>query len=229
MSVLLLLDLDGTLIDTHKHHCIISRKVLRIMNKRCPKKLTHNSIYFLLQGFSSIERSNFWNEYNTIDNREYTNDWKVISLFSDTISFLDFCKCLDIAIVTDTPERKAWRELNHFGINKYFRAVVCSGTDGLEKPEATMVLKAMSLLNSKPSHIFLIGDSVLDFILAENLSKITQIPLKLFILDRYNESLKIPISPRIKFQSVKSLLAILPHLKLYLPSTKTKQLYTTQQ
>jgi phosphoglycolate phosphatase len=67
-----------------------------------------------------------------------------------------------LAVVTNTPERFARQILEHLGIDGYFQAVVGGDTTRSRKPDPAPLHAALELLEAVPSEAWMVGDGIQD-------------------------------------------------------------------
>jgi len=67
-----------------------------------------------------------------------------------------------LAIVTNRPERFTHILLDHLGIDKYFRLVLCGRSKADIKPNPNLILDAMDKLKVRKDQTLYVGDMVID-------------------------------------------------------------------
>ena len=99
--------------------------------------------------------------------RNYTNTIKVfdgiVELLKNLIS-LDY----EIGIVTSKTREEFTHDFCPFGINHYFKIIICADDTQEHKPNAAPILKYMELSKTDHSKVLYIGDSKYDSKCAEN-------------------------------------------------------------
>jgi phosphoglycolate phosphatase len=93
---------------------------------------------------------------------------KTTQLFPNVIETLDHFRDKRLGVVTSKEVRFTHLMLDHFGIAKYFTAIVGGDTTPARKPDPRPVLEALRLLNGLAGDAVMIGDSEIDVIAGRN-------------------------------------------------------------
>jgi phosphoglycolate phosphatase len=93
---------------------------------------------------------------------------KTTQLFPNVVETLDHFRNKRLGVVTSKEVRFTHLMLDHFGIAKYFAAIVGGDTTPARKPDPRPVLEALRLLNGLADEAVMIGDSEIDVIAGRN-------------------------------------------------------------
>jgi phosphoglycolate phosphatase len=85
-------------------------------------------------------------------------------LFPNVVETLDHFSGKRLGVVTSKEVRFTEFLLEHFGVAKYFAAIVGGDTTPARKPDPRPVLEALRLLKGTPTEAVMIGDSEIDVI-----------------------------------------------------------------
>jgi phosphoglycolate phosphatase len=85
-------------------------------------------------------------------------------LFPNVVETLDHFRNKRLGVVTSKEVRFTHLMLDHFGLAKYFQAIVGGDTTPARKPDPRPVLEALRLLEGSPDAAVMIGDSEIDVI-----------------------------------------------------------------
>jgi phosphoglycolate phosphatase len=95
----------------------------------------------------------------------YANEmFNTTQLFPNVVETLDHFRNKRLGVVTSKEVRFTHLMLDHFGIAKYFDAIVGGDTTPARKPDPRPVLEALRLLEGSPEAAVMIGDSEIDVI-----------------------------------------------------------------
>jgi len=170
--MIILFDLDGTLIDSTPAILESFHEAYKTMNTPCPNNEKIKSliglpldIMFVKLG---VDEDKKW-EY--VD--AYKKHYRPIS--KAKTSLLPFAKeaikqankIATLGIVTTKTSKYSEELMEHFGVMKYFKILI--GRDDVDnpKPHPEPILKALKALNYKDHKTFMIGDTCLDSISAK--------------------------------------------------------------
>jgi phosphoglycolate phosphatase len=94
--------------------------------------------------------------------------FKTTRLFPNVVETLDHFRDKRLGVVTSKEVRFTHLMLDHFGIAKYFDAIVGGDTTPARKPDPRPVLEALRLLGGPAGDAVMIGDSEIDVIAGRN-------------------------------------------------------------
>lgn len=161
-----LFDLDGTLVDSlplikHTYY-----KVFKDMNipwgNDDVMKWIGRTLKDIAVHFAGEERTEqFIEKYQSNYHREHD---RYIELFPGTSAMLDILrrKGVKLGVVTSKGRPGTMKALEFTGIAKYMEVVIAAQDVDRHKPLPDPVLKALEILDAKPSGAFYIGDSTFD-------------------------------------------------------------------
>jgi len=178
---LLLFDLDGTLIDSLGDLTATINLMLRDLDR--PPLSREQLGAFIGNGIpTTVERAltathprhelpaaelHAWAV--TLVHEHYANEMlKTTQLFPNVVETLDHFRNKRMGVVTSKEVRFTHLMLDHFGIAKYFAAIVGGDTTPARKPDPRPVLEALRLLSGLPGDAVMIGDSEIDVIAGRN-------------------------------------------------------------
>lgn len=178
MSVILF-DMDGTLIDStdaiYESFCSVfaKHKMPRLSKNEVAKYIgyTLNDMF----AFMGVKAENikqccddYKMHYTQIHNLKTTMLPNAINAIKLAHSFAT------LGIVTTKTSASSRNLLEHFGVAKYFKAIVGREDVLNPKPHSEPILKALSQMEVSVENAFMIGDTILDLIAAKE-AKITGI------------------------------------------------------
>ncbi len=138
--------------------------------------------------FATLDRrtkDRYMSLYNQGDHESLRSD--DITLFSDTVPFLESCQH-PFALVTNKPTHRTAKVLQHFQLEKYFSTVVCAEPYGpFGKPNAMLGLKALGAIGRPYHHVLVVGDTRTDVEFGYNLSSKIATPVTCVLVDRNSE------------------------------------------
>jgi phosphoglycolate phosphatase len=101
--------------------------------------------------------------------KHYANEMlNTTRLFPNVIETLEHFHGKRLGVVTSKEVHFTHLMLDHFGIAKYFDAIVGGDTTPARKPDPRPVLEALRLLKATPDAAVMIGDSEIDIIAGRN-------------------------------------------------------------
>lgn len=158
-------DIDGTLLDTEKAILCALQKILKIENNI---SYSAEELQFVLgiPGKEALKRLKVteidrtiakWNEYLA----EYAS---FIGLFPEIEKAI---KCLHAAniktgIVTSKTRNEYKNDFIPFGLNHFFKHVICADDTQEHKPHPAPLLKCMEIAAALPKETIYIGDTIYD-------------------------------------------------------------------
>jgi len=177
----LLFDLDGTLIDSLGDLTATINLMLRDLDR--PPLSPEQISAFIGNGIpTTVHRALTATHPNheppTADlhtlaiatvHKHYANEMlNTTTLFPNVIETLEHFHGKRLGVVTSKEVHFTHLMLDHFGIAKYFAAIVGGDTTPARKPDPRPVLEALRLLKATPDAAVMIGDSEIDIIAGRN-------------------------------------------------------------
>ncbi len=171
--MIILFDLDGTLIDSTEAILESFHNSFKIYNKPSPKDEDIKALigYPLDEMYRSlgVEEHSIWDYVDT-----YKEHYRKIS--TQKTELLDCAynaveeasKFATLAIVTTKTGKYSQVLMEHFNLMHYFQVLVGREHVEMPKPHAEPILTALKQLNIKDEDIWMIGDTKLDLLSAKN-------------------------------------------------------------
>jgi len=170
--MIILFDLDGTLIDSTEAILESFDVAFKTFNNPTPsdekiKELIGLplDIMFVKLGVSEEKKWDYVNAYKQHYRKISTQKTKLLPYAKETI--IKASKIAKLGVVTTKTSRYSAELLEHFGVLKYFEVLI--GREDVEhpKPHPEPILKALKKLNYKDNNVYMIGDTCLDCISAK--------------------------------------------------------------
>lgn len=183
---LLLFDLDGTLIDSLGDLAATINLMLRDLDR--PPVSREQVGAFIGHGIPTTVHRALVATHPTGEppdaelhalaietvHRHYANEMlSTTRLFPNVVETLRYFHDKGLAVVTSKEVRFTELMLDHFGIAKYFDAIVGGDTTPARKPDPQPVLEALRLLGGKADEAVMIGDSESDIVAGRNAGTLT--------------------------------------------------------
>jgi len=175
--MLIILDLDGTLVDSEKCHFNSFVKSLERNGFAVTKKIksgimnvfglsAKDIIKKVIPGISEEKLLLVAEDIKEIAVNEEIDKVKIINGAMDFVKA--HYKSDDLAIITNSSEKFTRAILKRLDLMKYFKMLVAPGMKGLKpKPSDEMINHALNKLRYNKSDCLLIGDSIYDFLSAK--------------------------------------------------------------
>lgn len=167
----ILFDVDGTLIDTEE---IIIQSLQETLEKELDLTKTAEELKFVL----GIPGKEAVKQLVETERDYFLEQWSLrldqlspqAKLFDQVKSLLEELKKMDynLGVVTSKTKNDMDESLDRFQLHSYFDAVVTTSDTKKHKPNAAPILKALEIINEEPEHAMYVGDSVYDFLSAQN-------------------------------------------------------------
>jgi len=175
----LIMDLDGTLIDSVPDVCaslnraLHSKDIAPLTPEQVSKMVGHGAWFMIEQAIkaSTTEttididamRDLFLSEYSA---RPVENT----VIFPGVLDVLDTFKSQGalLGICTNKPEKTTYPVLDALGLRDYFPAIVCGDTLPYSKPDSRHVHKVIDMLGTDAASAVFVGDSETDVAAARN-------------------------------------------------------------
>lgn len=173
MIKLLLIDLDGTLIDSVAD--LTTAINLTLKHFDCKVLDREDSINFIGYGAANfIKRAfgtddeNFLKEALEVFNGYYfDNMTKETAIYENVVETLEKLD-VDKMIYTNKPRKFAEGIADKLELNRYFKRVITPETYNIRKPDPYPVKQLVNEFNISNDEIMLVGDSIADFDCAKN-------------------------------------------------------------
>ncbi len=218
-DVALLLDLDGTLIDSKDKLARDVQATFRLLGKNISPEDVCNGDWELVAKKYGFSPGKFWDAFS-----KAREPWGVslrngrVKLYEDTVPTLDILTSSgyrNLALVTRSEPKETQEKVEHFNLRPYFRTIKVTPTSIREFPRKTKqaieALEEMKDRERKFKHVYVIGDSQDDDIAtaAELRDKLGQDRIKIegVYVNRENKQLNGGVEREIK--NLASLLEIL--------------------
>jgi len=165
----ILLDLDGTLVDSTEAYLEAVETAFKTMGQKMvnakmvteiPKRLEQNlSIKELLKG---IDVQKFLDVYLKAYYKATPMKTKPIPKISDTLQRLSKKAKLALITMRYVPKEEIVNELEKFGLAKYFHHVITAMDTHVPKPSPEALIKCAKQLGIRTCECVVVGDSVAD-------------------------------------------------------------------
>ena len=171
--MIILFDLDGTLIDSTEAILESFHNSFDFYKDEHPKDETIKALIGypldVMYRELGIEEEKIWDYVATYKNhyREISTQ-KTILLECAKQAVEEASKFASLGIVTTKTGKYSEVLLEHFGLMKYFEVLVGREHVQNPKPHAEPILKALEMLETKNKNIWMIGDTKLDLLSASN-------------------------------------------------------------
>ncbi len=165
----IVLDLDGTIMDSKEAYSEALNKTLGIMGKEniesravmeIPKRLEQGlPIDDLIEG---IDAQNFLETYLDAYYEATATKTKPLPNISNTLSKLSKKAKLAVITMRHVPRREVIEELERFDLAKYFQQVITALDSCSPKPSPEALIECTRKLGAKTHECIVVGDSVVD-------------------------------------------------------------------
>ncbi len=164
----IILDLDGTIVDSTEAYleaakaafASVGRPVDIKLATEIPRKLEQNlSIDNLITG---IDTQKFLSTYLNAYHRATAKKTKLMPKISKTLEKLSRKAKLVLMTMRHVPKEKVVRELEKFGLAKYFQLVVTGLDNNHPKPSPEAITEIAKQLDIQTSECAVVGDSVIN-------------------------------------------------------------------
>ncbi|MHC1611015.1 MAG: HAD family hydrolase [Candidatus Methanospirareceae archaeon] len=162
----ILFDLDGVLINSFESWYQAFTKTLRAYGKEEISREEFEEKYWGPDLRDNLAALNLGEDAARRCIREQLNLVELIELFPDAEEVLHRIKDeykLKVGLVTNTPRENVEKILKHFRLSNHFDVILTGDDVRRGKPDAEIVVKACELLNVKPEHAILVGDTETDY------------------------------------------------------------------
>lgn len=157
-------DVDGTLIDT-EYAVLHSLKNLLKEEYNRDYKIEELEFALGITGEAAIKQLEISDIERTVDlwNDKLNKYKESVCVFNGIEELLKvLSQNHKLGIVTSKTKEEFEEEVTHFGLNKYFRVIICADDTEKHKPNPEPLLKYMELANAKNKETIYIGDSIYD-------------------------------------------------------------------
>ena len=165
----ILLDLDGTIVDSREAYLeavkaafmAIGQKTVNVkIATEIPRKLEQNlSINNIIEG---VDTQKFLDAYLNTYYKTTAIKTKPMPNISETLKKLSQKTKLVLITMRHVPKENVLKELEKFGLTKYFQSVITALNTHLLKPSPEALIKCAKQLGIKISECAVVGDSVAD-------------------------------------------------------------------
>jgi HAD superfamily hydrolase (TIGR01509 family) len=165
----ILLDLDGTIVDSKEAYLEAVKTAFKTMGQRIvdekiaieiPKRIEQNlPIKDLLKG---IDVQKFLDIYLKAYSQATSTKTKPMPQISDTLKKLSEKAKLALITMRYVPKEKVTKELAKFGLAKYFQYVITALDTSDPKPSPEALIKCAKQLDIQMCECVVVGDSVAD-------------------------------------------------------------------
>jgi len=165
----ILLDLDGTIVNSRDAYIEAAKKACTVMRQKCetyrmveeiPRRLEQSlPIEDLLQG---TESQRFLEVYLNAYYKATAKKTKPIPKISETLKKLSKKAKLALITMRYVPKEKVIEELEKFGLANYFHHIITALDACNPKPSPDAFIECAKHLNIKPCECVVVGDSVAD-------------------------------------------------------------------
>ena len=171
--MIILFDLDGTLIDSTEAILESFDVSFKTFNKKTPddkdiKRLIGLplDIMFSKLGIEDEKVWDFVDAYKFHYRKISTKKTKLLPFAKEAI--LQAHKFARLGIVTTKTAKYSKELMQHFGLMKYFDVLIGREDVNNPKPHPEPIIKAIKKLNTDSKDIFMVGDTCLDILSAKN-------------------------------------------------------------
>lgn len=169
----ILFDYDGTLMDTNEVVLQSWQHTFRTLkgHEEDPaviRKTFGEPLVMTLQNtFPDVPLEKSLDIYRTFQKEVFTD---FVELFPGVMSLLEALKNkgYKMGLVTSRTKDTTWAGLHHYGMDKYFDAVITAGDTDKHKPDPEPILITLDKLGSSPEDSIMVGDTMFDLLCAKN-------------------------------------------------------------
>lgn len=183
MRLALLVDLDGTIVDSIDWHEKVAREVTERLGIDVPDRAYES--YATLDGYAKnrpdLFGDSFLAEYNCRALELILLE--EVGVYCDAIPFLESFAGHGRAIVTNRPAAQTMPLVKHLELGNFFDAVECGVLGVFEKPDTRIGMSALRKIGNYNA-VAVVGDMTKDMEFARNLSKIVHVPVEGYLVDR---------------------------------------------
>jgi len=170
--MIILFDLDGTLIDSTEAILESFDVAFKTFNNPTPndKKIKELiglplDVMFVKLGVSEEKKWDYVDAYKKHYRKISTKKTKLLPYAKETI--IKASKIARLGIVTTKTSRYSAELLEYFGVLKYFEVLIGREDVNNPKPHPEPILVALKKMNAKNEKVYMIGDTCLDCISAK--------------------------------------------------------------
>lgn len=169
----ILFDYDGTLMDTNEVVLRSWQHTFRTIRgheedpDEIRKTFGEPLVLTLEKTFPEIPVSESLEVYRTYQREVFTD---FVEVFPGMLELLENLKDkgYKLGLVTSRTKDTTWRGLEHYGMDKYFDAVITAGDTDKHKPDPEPILITLDKLDSSPQEAVMVGDTMFDLQCAKN-------------------------------------------------------------
>lgn len=169
----ILFDYDGTLMDTNEVVFQSWQHTFRTI-RGCEENpdvirstFGEPLVMTLAKLFPGIPVEESLNIYRTFQREVFTD---FVEVFSGMFELLEELKHqgYKLGLVTSRTKDTTWAGLEHYGMDKYFDAVITAGDTDKHKPDPAPILITLDRMGSLPEEAIMVGDTMFDLLCAQN-------------------------------------------------------------
>jgi len=169
----ILFDYDGTLMDTNEVVLQSWQHTFRTLrgHEEDPEFIRSTFgeplVMTLAKLFPEVPVEKSLEVYRTYQRKVFTDFVEVFPGMLDLLKILKQ-KGYKLGLVTSRTKDTTWSGLEHYGMDKYFDAVITAGDTDKHKPDPAPILITLEKLGSAPEESLMIGDTMFDLLCARN-------------------------------------------------------------
>ncbi|WP_349947905.1 HAD family hydrolase [Lacrimispora sp. BS-2] len=161
----IIFDIDGTILDTE---IAVLSSLQKLLLEELNEKFSFEDLRFALgiPGEAALRKLGITNRLESMEKwdryfKEYFHYVKVFDDIKDTLVKLDEMG-ISLGIVTSKTKQEFVNDFVPFGLNDYFKFVVCADDTEKHKPDPEPILKFIELSGADQSKTIYIGDTKYD-------------------------------------------------------------------
>ena len=168
-----LFDYDGTLMDTNELVLQSWQHTFRTLrgHEEDPDFIRSTFgeplVMTLAKLFPEVPVEKSLDIYRTYQRSVFTDFAEVFPGMLELLEALKTKGC-KMGLVTSRTKDTTWAGLKHYGMDKYFDAVITAGDTDRHKPDPEPILITLEKLGSSPEESLMIGDTMFDLLCAQN-------------------------------------------------------------
>ncbi len=169
----ILFDYDGTLMDTNEVVLQSWQHTFRTLRGREEDPAVIRSTFgeplvmTLAKLFPETPVEESLEIYRTYQREVFTD---FVEIFPGMLELLEELKQrgYKLGLVTSRTKDTTWRGLEHYGMDKYFDAVITAGDTDKHKPDPAPILITLDKMDAATGEAIMVGDTMFDLECAEN-------------------------------------------------------------
>ena len=169
----ILFDYDGTLMDTNEVVLQSWQHTFRTLRGReedpaaIRRTFGEPLVMTLAKLFPETPVEESLEIYRSFQREVFTD---FVEVFPGMLELLEVLKQrgYKLGLVTSRTKDTTWAGLEHYGMDKFFDAVITAGDTDKHKPDPTPILITLERMNSAPDEAIMVGDTMFDLECAHN-------------------------------------------------------------